>query len=192
MIDLTNQRFGKLTVIRLDGKDHRHECKWLCKCDCGNETVVYGSHLRKGDTVSCGCVMRNVSRTHGLSKTRLYNIWQHMKYRCDNPKTDHYDCYGGRGITYCDEWKDFSVFKDWALENGYTDELTIDRINVNGNYEPNNCRWATRKQQGENTRKTHLITHNGETHSLREWGRILGIPKSTIQARYQKGVNIFE
>ena len=192
MIDLTNQRFGKLTAIRPACKDHRGEYKWLCKCDCGNETVVYGSHLRKGDTVSCGCVMRNVSKTHGESKTRLYTIWQHMKSRCDNPNTDHYDCYGGRGIKYCDEWKTFEVFKEWAVSNGYTDELTIDRIDVNGNYEPSNCRWATRKLQGENTRKAKQITHNGETHSLREWGKILGIPKSTIQARYQRGVNIFE
>ena len=192
MIDLTNQRFGKLTVIRLDGKDHRHECKWLCKCDCGNETVVYGSHLRKGNTVSCGCVMRSAHKTHGESKTRLYGIWQHMKSRCENPNVDHYYCYGGRGITYCDEWKDFEVFKEWAVSNGYEDGLTIDRIDVNGNYEPGNCRWESMTVQHKNTRKAIVLEHNGERHTLREWAKVLGIPKSTLQARYKKGVNIFE
>jgi len=138
--DLTDQRFGKLTVIKLDCKDKRGECKWLCKCDCGNETVVYGSHLRKGDTVSCGCVMRTANKTHGESKTRLYKIWLHMKDRCNNPNGDHYCYYGGRGITYTPIWEDFNEFKSWAINNGYKDNLTIDRIDVNGNYEPDNCR----------------------------------------------------
>lgn len=192
MKDLTNQRFGKLTVIGINSKDNRGECKWLCKCDCGNQTVVYGSHLRKGVTVSCGCVMRSTSKTHGESKTRLYKIWQHMKSRCSNKNGDNYKYYGGRGITYCEEWESFETFRDWAMRNGYKDTLTIDRINPDGNYEPSNCRWVTQVVQHKNTRKCLQITHNGETHTLREWGRILGIPKSTIQQRYKKGVNIFE
>lgn len=192
MIDLTNKRFGKLTVIRLDGKDHRHECKWLCKCDCGNETVVYGSHLRKGNTVSCGCVMRNTHKTHGESKTRLYKIWQHMKDRCNNPNSDNYSYYGGRGITYTPFWEDYREFKWWAIHNGYEDGLTIDRIDPDGHYEPSNCRWITQIEQNKNTRKCIKLTHNGETHTLREWAKILGIPKSTLQQRYAKGVNIFE
>ena len=190
--DLTGQRFGKLVVVRESHKDRRGEWKWLCKCDCGNETIVYGSHLRNGDTVSCGCVMRNAKRTHGGSKTRLYSIWQHMKNRCRNQKSDNYKYYGGRGIAYCEEWETFECFEKWALENGYSENLTIDRIDPNGNYEPGNCRWITQIEQNKNTRKCVLITHNGETHTLREWGRILGIPKSTIQDRYAKGVNIFE
>ena len=192
MIDLTNMRFGKLVVIRLNGKDKRGECKWLCRCDCGNETVVYGSHLRKGNTVSCGCVMRNTARKHGGSKTRLYKIWQHMKARCNNPKGDNYKYYGGRGITYTPLWEEFREFKTWAVNNGYNDGLSIDRIDPDKNYEPLNCRWVPMQTQHKNTRKCINLTHNGETHTLREWSTILGIPKSTLQQRYAKGVNIFE
>lgn len=192
MIDLTNKRFGKLSVVGLFGKDRRGEYRWLCRCECGNEVVVLGSHLRKGDTVSCGCVMKTTNLRHGQSRTRLYKIWQHMKTRCDNPNFDHYDCYGGRGITYCAEWNDFLNFKEWAESNGYADHLSIDRIDVNGNYEPNNCRWTTMTNQHKHTRKAILIPHNGEVHTLREWASILNMPKSTVQSRYKRGVNIFE
>lgn len=153
---------------------------------------MYGSHLRKGDTVSCGCVMRTANKTHGESKTRLYNIWQKMRSRCNNPSSDNFSYYGGRGITITPMRDDFEEFKYWAIHNGYDDTLTIDRIDFNGNYEPSNCRWITRSEQNKNTRKCILITHNGETHTMRDWGKILGIPKSTIQRRYAKGVNIFE
>ena len=192
MKDLTGMTFGKLHVIRPACKDHRGEYKWLCECECGNKSIVYGSHLRNGDTVSCGCVMRTAKKTHGESKTRLYRIWQHMRGRCTNPNSDNFKYYGGRGITICTEWNDFEVFREWALSNGYQEPLTIDRIDVNGNYDPSNCRWVTQTEQNKNTRKCLHITHNEETHTLREWGRILGIPKSTIQSRYQRGVNIFE
>lgn len=192
MKDLTNNRYGNLLVIKPAGKDKRGEYKWLCRCDCGNETVVYGSHLRKGDTVSCGCIMRTTHRTHGESKTRLYKIWQHMKGRCDNPNSDNYKYYGGRGIKYCDQWKTFDPFKEWSERNGYNDYLTIDRIDVNGNYEPENCRWVTMTEQLKNTRKCVLLSHYGETHTLRDWAKIMGVNPKTLSTRYRKGVNIFE
>lgn len=173
-------------------KDKRGEWKWLCKCECGNETIVYGSHLRNGDTLSCGCIMKNTKRTHSQSNTRLYRIWLHVKNRCNNPNFDHYKCYGGRGITYCKEWNNFEPFMEWALSNGYKDNLTIDRIDVNGNYCPENCRWITGKEQHKNTRKTIIIEHNGIEDTLLGWSKRLGIPKSTLQARYRRGCNIFE
>jgi len=192
MINLSNKRFGQLTVLHDAGKDKRGEYKWLCRCDCGNETIVYGSHLRRGDTVSCGCVMRTSNRTHGESKTRLYKIWQHMKGRCDNCNSDNYKYYGGRGVTYCEEWKTYKPFKEWALKNGYKEDLSIDRIDFNGNYTPDNCRWITMEEQHKNCRKCILLTHNGETHTLRDWAKQLGINPNTLSDRYRKGVNIFE
>ena len=191
MIDLTGQRFGKLKVIELAAKDKRGECKWLCKCDCGNTKVVYGYHLRKGHTVSCGCHMLVTHKTHGESKTRLYKIWLKMRDRCSNPKSENYKYYGGQGVTICKEWADYEAFKIWALNNGYSNELTIDRIDPCGNYEPSNCRWVTMTEQLKNKRNTVLLTHNGHTDTLRGWSKILNIPKSTLQQRYRKGVDIF-
>lgn len=190
--DMTGQRFGKLTVIELAEKDKRGECKWLCKCDCGNTKIVYGYHLRKGHTVSCGCVMRTQHITHHESKTRLYRIWQKVRNRCDNPRCDKYEYYGGRGITYCSEWNNYEVFRKWALENGYKDNLTIERIDVNRNYEPSNCTWIPQTEQLKNTRRTIRLTWNGETHTIREWSQILGKSYKSCLYQYHKGVNIFE
>lgn len=192
MIDLTGKRFGRLEVIGLAGKDKRQECKWLCKCDCGNTKVVYGYHLRKGHTVSCGCRMVTSNVTHGESGTRLYRIWQKMLDRCNNPHNQGFKYYGGRGIKVCPEWESYIVFRDWSLSHGYTDELTIDRIDNYKGYEPSNCRWVTMEVQQKNKRTTVWITHNGITETLTGWGRILNIPHSTIQERYRRGCNIFE
>lgn len=125
---------------------------------------------------------------HGKRKTRLYRIWANIKTRCTNENDPHYERYGGRGITVCDEWKnDFKAFYDWSMSNGYADDLTIDRINNNGNYEPSNCRWVTIKEQNQNKRNVVLITYDGETHNVTEWAQILRLGHDTIRQRYRKG-----
>ena len=157
LIDLTGQRFGRLTVIKRNGSIDHHAA-WKCICDCGKVTTVNGKWLRSGKTTSCGCyhneLLAKRSTTHGMSKTRLYRIWHDMKNRCFYEKDKKYSYYGGRGITICNEWKDnFEKFKAWAVANGYKENLTIDRINNNGNYDPSNCRWVTMKEQCKNRAK---------------------------------------
>ena len=161
-IDLTGQKFGRLTVIERADNTKQGQAKWLCQCDCGRKTVVMGKSLRNGNTKSCGCLQKETigyKRTiHGQTNTRFYRIWCGMKSRCYNKKNPHFHLYGGRGIKVCNEWlKDFQTFYDWAIANGYADNLTLDRINVNGNYEPSNCRWITRKEQNNNKRAEPII-----------------------------------
>lgn len=194
-IDLTGKRFGRLTVIRpVDKIGVKY--KWVCQCDCGNETVVIGSHL--GKTIfSCGCYAREKSSerlaTHRKSKTRLFHIWQSIKQRCGNPRCHAYADYGGRGIQICDEWsKSFEEFESWALANGYDEnakrgECTIDRIDNNGNYEPSNCRWATMAEQQNNKRSRVEIEWDGRKMSVADWSRETGLTHSTILGRIRRG-----
>ena len=178
--DISGMRFGKLEAIERVGSDKHRHSTWLCKCDCGNEIVVRSDSLIRGLQVSCGCYnieqIRNRSITHGKANTRLYNIWRGIKKRCFVESEVFYKDYGGRGITICDEWKDdFEMFYEWSMQNGYREDLTIDRIDVNGNYEPTNCRWATLIEQQNNTRKNRFLTFNGERHTIAEWSRVTGI-----------------
>ena len=166
-IDLTGKRFGKLVVLKRTQSDKYGHSRWICLCDCGNIKETSGDNLLRGFCSSCGCVQKEVvvkrSTIHNLCYTRVYNIWCGIKSRCSNKNETGYKNYGGRGISVCKEWLDkkngFKNFYDWAMSNGYTDGLTIDRIDVNGNYCPENCRWVTSKEQQNNKSTNIFIFH---------------------------------
>lgn len=193
-IDMIGQRYGRLIVISQSESIKPGRLRWLCKCDCGNECVVTGNSLRRGYTKSCGCLSSENARqramehvTHGQSKTRLYQIWFTMRRRCNKASNSDYHRYGARGIKVCEEWdKSFQAFYDWSMANGYQDNLTIDRIDNDSNYSPNNCRWANTVAQNNNTRRNHYVTYGGETLTIREWARKQGINHNTLHSRLVK------
>lgn len=184
--DLTGKRFGRLVAVEGIKKDNGFY--WKCKCDCGNYTEVLPQHLKRNLIRSCGCLRVEVSsqtnKRHGMKETRLYKVWLDMKARCCNSSDSHYKDYGGRGITVCDEWKDdFMSFYEWAIANGYRDNLTIDRKDVNGNYEPSNCRWATYKEQANNKRANIILEYKGRKQTMAEWAEEIGMNYVTFQRR---------
>lgn len=194
--DLTGQKFGRLTVLRQAPDKIKpsgaHSKMWECKCDCGNIKIISRSSLVSGDTVSCGCYHKehahDYGKKHGLTNTKLYTKWSGIVQRCTNPNAIHYDMYGGRGITICDEWRnDFYSFYSWSIENGYKDGLTIDRIDNNKGYYPENCRWTDLETQANNTRRNHYITYNNETKTLTQWARLLNVNVETLRYRVNHG-----
>lgn len=194
MKDLTGERFGRWTVIRYTGFINSNY-RWLCKCDCGNEKVVAQSSLLQGNSMSCGCLAKEIAQTkikHGLCRVgkenKLYWVYNSMIQRCNNTKDSAYKHYGGRGIKVCDEWfNDRTSFFEWAYKNGYSEGLTIDRINTNGNYEPSNCRWSNRYVQLNNTRRNHYLTINEKTLTVKQWCVEYNIDPKLVYWRVKQG-----
>lgn len=194
--DMSGMVFGNLTVISRADSSESGKARWNCKCSCGNEITADGCSLRRGMKLSCGCIRRDIlikrNTTHGKSKTRIYGVYRHMKERCYSRNDKRYSEYGGRGIGICASWlgeNGFQNFYDWATSHGYSDDLTIDRIDVNGDYEPGNCRWATAKVQQNNRRNNRYITCRGKTKTASEWSDISGIKSLTIIARLNRGMS---
>lgn len=181
IINLSGKQFGEWTVLRYIGNRY-----WLCQCDCGKLKLVRGSHLRDGQSKQC---RRCAPTTHGNSGKRLYSIWKGIIRRCDDSNHSSYHLYGGRGITICKEWKDdFDAFHSWAIQKGYADKLTIDRIDNDKGYEPSNCRWLTQAEQCNNTRSNINIEIDGITYNLAQLSKKFSIKYSTIRGRYSKGL----
>ena len=187
--NLVNQKFDKLLVIEKTDVRISKKVFWKCLCDCGNIKYVQTYHLTKGIIQSCGCSSTKYKQTEFTKP--LYIIWQGMKNRCYNPKHENYVNYNGKGISICDEWKDdFELFYNWSISNGYKKGLSIDRINNNGNYEPSNCRWVTKREQMWNTSKNKIIEYKNETRCMAEWCDILNLNYETIQSRFHRGWNV--
>lgn len=201
--NIKGQKFNRLTAIKYLGNS-----KWLCKCDCGNETIVDGRALRNNTIKSCGCHRKEIAAKNSKENRlkikearikykkipydekyqRLYRIWNGMKFRCYNNKSNNYKNYGYRGIKICEEWHNFENFYKWAIKNNYSKELTIDRINVNDDYEPKNCRWVDKTIQARNTRKNHFLVYKNEKLCLSEWSEKTGLHPSTIAYRTKIGL----
>lgn len=174
--DLTGKKFERWTVIA-KSENMGKNTAWICKCECGTIRSVLTYNLQSGKSKSCGCLQKEaasrIKKTHGKTNTRLYRIYKGIKARCCNKNTPAYKHYGGREINICEEWQnDFMSFYNWAMQNGYNDNLTIDRIDVNGNYEPNNCRWVGIFEQANNKSTNFYIVINKEKHTIPEWCRI--------------------
>lgn len=193
-LNLIGRKFGRLTVVGFSHINKQKNTVWNCVCECGNTTKVVGVELTCGHTRSCACLsmdrLLERSTKHGLADTPIYKIWQGIKDRCTNPNNPKYKNYGGRGIKVCDKWLE-------SFENFYTDmkdrpspRHTVDRIDVNGNYEPSNCRWATPKEQANNSRRNHTVTYKGASHTLAEWENIVNIKQSTIKQRLRRGWSV--
>jgi hypothetical protein len=170
-IDLTGQKFNYLTVIGRDGVTTKGQVIWKCRCDCGNITRSVGNHLKNGRKKSCGCkTNRHYNRTHGMSKTRIYHEWLSMRKRCNNENDKDYYRYGGRGIKVCDDWNEsFERFYEWAMNNGYQDNLTIERLDNDKGYNSENCKWIPMSEQSNNREFCRLFTYNGKTQNLHRW-----------------------
>ena len=194
--EMIGRRFGRLVVLYQcdnyfspSGSSHK---RFVCKCDCGVEKTVLKEHLTSGRTRSCGCWRVEVGQkqTHGEIHTRLYKIWGNMLNRCSNPNNPVWYNYGGRGIFVCDEWKQYEGFRDWANNSGYNDNLSIDRIDNNKGYSPDNCRWVDANIQNNNRRNNCYIEYKGEIRTISEWAAILNIEYHTLYNRIKRGWDV--
>lgn len=197
--DITGMRFHRLTAVEYKGNQ-----MWLFRCDCGNEIIRRGSSVRFGEIKSCGCLHSEKSRengrnraTHGESKSKLYNKWSKMKARCYRKTCKDYPNYGGRGIKVCDEWMTYENFRDWAISQGYSEnkdpfEQTIERIDVNGDYEPSNCKLANMKEQQNNRRNNHMVTIRKQTRTLQQWIDLIGGDEGKIRSLISNGMEAKE
>jgi len=187
-IDLTGQRFGRLTVYSRTGSDKSGQAMWLCKCDCGNERTIRSNDLRNGQTQSCGCLQREriiqKLTTHGMAETAIYHVWSSMCQRCNNPNNAGYKNYGGRGITVCERWNKFENF--YADMGEAPKELTIERIDNNKGYSPENCHWSTRKEQARNKRNNRIIKYQGKDQCVSAWAEEIGVGHQILQYRLKK------
>lgn len=200
--DISGGRFGKLTVLKRDGRNENGKILWLCRCDCGQYKHFTKEYLKTSRNPNCGCEIseRVIAATkHGMSYSKLYYKWSSMKSRCLNKNNDEYANYGARGIKVCDEWADaekgFENFAKWAFSVGWSENedecpQSIDRIDVNGNYEPSNCRFVTQKEQMNNTRKNIKIAYKGKTMTAKQWSEELGINYSTVWRRISEGLPV--
>lgn len=192
-IDMTGVDFNGCRVVRL-AESNGKKARWECICFCGKPFEVLGTSIRNNNTKSCGCLRskkgKEINTTHGGSNTRLYHIWNNMKSRCLNPNNEAYNRYGGRGIKIQQSWIDnFSEFRKWSLNNGYSDELTIDRIDNDGNYEEGNCKWSNYYEQGRNKRNNAMSYYKGKMRSRAEISELTGLSYGTIRRREQSGID---
>lgn len=193
LVDLTGQKFGRLTVVeRIENRGHY--VWWKCLCDCGNFKDVSSGNLRNGTTKSCGCLKEEGNNLkHGKCYDRIYGIYKAMIARCEKEYSSIYQYYGERGISVCQEWKNsFQAFYEWSINNGYKENLTIDRIETNGNYCPENCRWITMKEQNYNRRNSHKFEIDGVVYGMRELSSKIGISEQLIQSRLDHGWTLDE
>lgn len=189
LIDITGNRYNHLTVVERADNVGNGIATWKCLCDCGNYTVVRGSNLKSGAVKSCGCLMHTTkpTLTHNMSHTVLYRKWASIKRRCYTPSVRDYKNYGERGIKMCDDWKNsFEAFMLWSIQSGYSDGLTIERKDMNGDYCPENCTWIPFQEQQKNRRFCRFITYKGETKTLTDWCKALNLPYKQIHNRMFK------
>ena len=189
--DLTGNKFTRLEVVGLSPKKSGRKSYWVCLCECGNQKVVRADSLKSGMVRSCGCLKReqdkmNLTKNHRHkeSKSRLHNIWLGIKKRCNDMNDDR---YGGRGIRVCEDWmKSYESFRDWALNNGYSDNLTIERVDNDKGYYPENCSWIPQSEQAKNRRSTVWVEWDGKRKSIKQWSDYLGINYGTLHSRYYR------
>ena len=189
LIDMQGEVFGRLTVISRAPNSNVGGARWHCVCSCGVETIVWSRHLRSGNVTSCGCYRRELHTTHGLSDLPEYASYMMMLARCNNSNNSDYHRYGGRGICVCNRWNNFKLFlADMGPRS--SSEYSIDRINNDGDYEPGNCRWATRVEQQNNKRTNHIINYEGKSQTLAQWARATGIYSTTLRYKLNQGWSV--